>query len=141
MTIDAATGYFVLPVSIKGVVFDRSGRFLLGFNSRAEWELLGGRPDPDETSPQEVLRREIMEEAGIQVDVEDIVDAWIYQVEKEGSVLIVTYICRVSDDGLVKASAEHTSIQSFNVSDLENINMPDGYKISIRKAAETIGVL
>lgn len=32
-------------VSVKGVVFDRHGRVLLGLNDRDEWELLGGRLD------------------------------------------------------------------------------------------------
>ena len=42
---DGATTLF--PVSVKGVLF-RDGRVALVFNSRGEWELPGGKLEPDE---------------------------------------------------------------------------------------------
>jgi 8-oxo-dGTP diphosphatase len=53
-------------VSIKGLVVDETGRFLLTKEDTGEWELLGGGLDHNE-DPIEGLRREIHEEAGLKV--------------------------------------------------------------------------
>lgn len=53
-------------VSVKGVVIDEQGRYLLSLEDNGKWELLGGGLDHDE-DPQECLRREIKEETGLTV--------------------------------------------------------------------------
>jgi len=53
-------------VSIKGIVIDADGRFLLSRESNGEWELLGGGLDHGE-DPITGLKREIYEETGLEV--------------------------------------------------------------------------
>ncbi|MGH8726480.1 MAG: NUDIX domain-containing protein, partial [Burkholderiales bacterium] len=53
------------PVSIKGVVF-RDDRAILLRNERDEWELPGGKLEPEE-APAECCAREILEELSITV--------------------------------------------------------------------------
>lgn len=53
-------------VSVKAFITDDKGRFLLTQESNGKWELPGGGLDHGE-NPQEGLKREILEEAGLEV--------------------------------------------------------------------------
>lgn len=53
-------------VSVKGLVIDETGRFLLAKEDNGMWELLGGGLDHDE-DPILGLKREIYEETGLEV--------------------------------------------------------------------------
>lgn len=53
-------------VSVKGLVIDESGRFLLAREANGRWELLGGGLDHGE-DPIQGLKREIIEETGLEV--------------------------------------------------------------------------
>jgi 8-oxo-dGTP diphosphatase len=57
---------------LQGVVLDR-GRVLLAVRRELRgWELPGGAPRPGE-SPEDALRREVLEETGVEVEVEALV--------------------------------------------------------------------
>lgn len=53
-------------VSVKGIVIDETGRFLLAREDNGKWEMLGGGLDHDE-DPKKCLKREIREETGLQL--------------------------------------------------------------------------
>jgi len=53
-------------VSVKGIIVDETGRFLLAREDNGKWDMLGGGLDHGE-DPIEGLRREIAEETGIEV--------------------------------------------------------------------------
>lgn len=53
-------------VSIKGIVIDENGRFLLSKEDDGEWELLGVGLDHGE-DPKTCLTREVYEETGLKV--------------------------------------------------------------------------
>jgi 8-oxo-dGTP pyrophosphatase MutT (NUDIX family) len=116
---------------MKGIV-QLDGRFVLLRNERAEWELPGGRLEPGET-PEECVAREIEEELGLTVAADELIDAWVYPVTSESSVLVVTFGCTVIGGGDVRLSAEHDELGLFDIDDLESIPLPDGYRRSIRR--------
>ena len=126
---------FSPTVSIKGVVIVDDHVILLQ-NERGEWELPGGKPEPDET-PEDTVAREISEELDMSVTVGGIVDTWIYEVRTGVTVLVVTYRCsplittRVSD---LHLSHEHSRLGVFGALDLANIRLPLGYLRSIVRA-------
>ena len=120
-----------LAVSIKGVLAI-DGRFCLLRNARNEWELPGGRPEPDE-EPQTACVREIAEELGLDAEISHILDSWRYRVQPDRHVLIVTYACRPLAGVRPRTSDEHVEYGLFDAAEIDALVMPAGYKASIRR--------
>jgi 8-oxo-dGTP pyrophosphatase MutT (NUDIX family) len=58
---------FLLMPAVGGILRDEDGRVLLVQHVEGRWQLPGGAVDPDE-HPEEAIRREVLEEAGIVVE-------------------------------------------------------------------------
>ena len=126
------------PVSVKGVV-EVEGRVPLLRNERAEWELPGGRLEAGEAL-EAAVEREVLEELGLAVECRRLVDAWTYLPAGSGAaVVIVVYDCALRDRATttppLKWSAEHSNARWFDVAALAEVEMPEPYKRSIRRAA------
>jgi 8-oxo-dGTP pyrophosphatase MutT (NUDIX family) len=118
------------PVSVKGVVI-RGGKVILLRNEREEWELPGGKLEQAE-SPERCLAREIAEELQLVVEVESILDSWLYTIVPGVAVLVLTYGCVESSRAEPSLSSEHKELRWFPVSEIESLRMPEGYKASIK---------
>ncbi len=118
------------PVSVKGVVFVDGGVVLLR-NERDEWELPGGKLEHGE-DPADCLVREVGEELSIGVAAERILDCWRYEIAGRAEVVIVTYGCRALEGKAPRLSAEHKAVGTFAIDEIEGLNMPEGYRRSIR---------
>ena len=118
------------PVSIKGVLLD-GHRVALLENERGEWELPGGRLETDE-QPAVCLVREFVEELGVEVTVDRILDCWVCEVLPQRRVVIVTYAVRRLDHSALRVSTEHRRCGWFAIGELERLPMPEGYRRSIR---------
>jgi len=121
------------PVSVKGVVV-RHGRVILLKNDRNEWELPGGKLEPDET-PAACVAREVAEELQLHVEATQLLDSWIYTIAPGVHVLIVTYGCTETHEGRAVLSDEHSRLEWFPLEDVDSLDMPDGYKAAIRRWA------
>ena len=128
---DGATARF--PVSVKGVLL-RDDRVVLVDNPRGEWELPGGKLEPDET-PERCLAREISEELGLEVTVGPIVDAWVYRIGSV-DVLVVSYGCRAREWPETLASPEGKDVGLFAIGELDRLRLPSGYRAAIRRWAQ-----
>lgn len=93
--------------SFKAVLLDREMRVLLGTNPRGECELLGGRAEAQDASPQDTVRREVREEAGIDIVVGAIVDSWFYDIPGKGRVAVTSYLARPVGDVSLALGTEH----------------------------------
>ena len=121
------------PISIKGIV-TVNDKFVLLKNEREEWELPGGKIEIGESAEDGVVR-EIKEELNLDGEVDRLVDVWMYNILNKANVFIVTYLCKpiYLDESKVQISHEHKEFGFFEFSELENLNMPEGYKNSIKK--------
>ena len=119
------------PVSVKGIVV-RDGAVILVKNRRQEWELPGGKLEPDE-SPERCVAREIEEELGLAARAEAMIDAWVYTITPGTLVLMLTYGCVETAARSVVLSDEHTEVGWFTLADVDALRMPDGYKTSIAR--------
>lgn len=120
------------PVSVKGVV-GWDGRVVVLRNRRGEWELPGGRLDETDASPEAALRRELVEELGLDVEVGPLVDSWIYAVEGT-RVLILTFACTAERPQRLGHSDEHVDVAEFDPDRLREESIPEGYLRSIAAA-------
>ncbi len=120
-------------VSVKGVI-GWDDEFVVLRNDRDEWELPGGRLDDTDQSPKQALSREMREELGLDVEVGDAVDSWIYNVQGH-RVLILTYRCSASKPKSLTFSDEHSDVALLSVDDLRQEAFPPGYLASIERVA------
>jgi 8-oxo-dGTP pyrophosphatase MutT (NUDIX family) len=127
-----------VDTSFKAVVFDSAHRVLLGMNPRREWELLGGRADPRDRGPADTIRRELREEAGIEVVVGDLIDIWYLDIPSGGRVAVASYQAWSAEPESITSSDEHTQLAFFELDRLDRLNLPDGYATTIRLASERV---
>lgn len=117
------------PISVKGVL-GWNGRFVVLRNPRDEWELPGGRLDPEDADLPSALRREIEEELNITATIGPIIDSWVYDLAGK-RVVIVTYGCTADEPDSLWHSEEHSEVAMLTLDELRNSPMPDGYLRSI----------
>jgi 8-oxo-dGTP pyrophosphatase MutT (NUDIX family) len=121
------------PTSIKGVLL-LDGRVLLVKNSRDEWELPGGRGEAGEGHAR-TLEREFSEELSVDVVIADQIDSYLFEVIPGRHVFIITYGCTLVGEFKPEISHEHSEHRLWPVGRLSEINLPSGYRRSIKKWA------
>ncbi|SEG70001.1 mutator mutT protein [Thermomonospora echinospora] len=126
-------GYFEyqLPVSVK-LIIDYGGKVPLLKNEREEWELPGGKLEVGER-PDECVAREVEEELGLTVKVEDLVDTWVYEITPLRHVFIVTYGAHYTGFQTPRSSNEHKALGLFSPGEVGGLTMPEQYKTSIKR--------
>jgi 8-oxo-dGTP pyrophosphatase MutT (NUDIX family) len=126
------------PISIKGVLV-HDGCVLLLLNERGEWDLPGGRPDPDEDH-RAALKREVREEAGLEVEVGAALEGHLFEVLPGRVVRIEAFVCRLIGTSDVTVSREHLETRWVPVTELgETVaghRLPAGYLGAIRQAID-----
>jgi 8-oxo-dGTP pyrophosphatase MutT (NUDIX family) len=131
------------PVTVKGVVFE-GNRVWLRLNERGEWELPGGKPDPElDKTLEDTVVRELDEELGFQVEPLEKVGESIYELENQrGEVVgvnVISYLCRfiakVGEQEL-EGEAGKAEFNTFDLDEVSELNMPSFYKEAINVAWE-----
>ena len=127
------------PVSVKGVLI-RQGRVLLLLNERGEWDLPGGRPDAGEDH-RTALRREVLEETGLAVEVGAALDEHLFEVLPGRFVRILPFVCVLTGGGGdVVLSHEHHETRWLPLAELSQCihghPLPAGYLGAIRQAID-----
>lgn len=122
---------WLIPISIKGIIFNPNNEVLLLKNERHYWELPGGRIEKNE-QPEETLVREIKEELNLVVQVHQLIDAYVYEVINGKYVFIVAYECHYNNQDII-LSEEHNEFGWFTIEKLESIQISDEYTTVIKK--------
>jgi 8-oxo-dGTP diphosphatase len=106
-------------ISSSGLIMDQTGRILMVKRSDLDtflpgvYELPGGGTDFNE-DPIEGLKREIMEETGIEVNVKHPLTTFSFMMEHEGvdkHTVEIIYLCGIDRDQEVRLSEEHSAFK------------------------------
>lgn len=111
-------------ISVKGVVFDKDGRFLLAKEENGFWELLGGGLEHGE-DPIECLKREIHEETGLTVTfVSPKPQYFITSPKKSNASWIANIVYEIKLDNYnFIASDECTELRFFSAQEAKKVNL------------------
>lgn len=123
-------GKNTFSVSIKGILY-QDGKYLLRKNQRNEFELLGGRLEVDDVSPEDRVIKEFLEESGVEIKVETHREPWLYEIAKK-NIIIVPYLCTVLKCPRDLEDKDGGTIYWVEKDALDAIHMPIGYLDSIR---------
>ena len=124
----------------KAVIINRKGLILVikraGDETHLEnlWDVPGGRFDYEET-PQEGLKREIMEEAGLEAEVIEPVTSWTFMRDNGEQVFGTTFLCE-PENPEIKLGEEHTDFQWVRKEELDSLEMHDELREGLKKAHE-----
>ena len=132
-----------IAVANKAVI-KAKGKYLILLKSDLEdvnpnsYDLPGGRMSYGE-KPEEALKREVKEEAGLEVKVKGITDVWSFVMDDRKLQLVgITWACTAQNTE-VKLSPEHSSFEWISYEEIQNSRdkYPDWFINSV-KVAETI---
>lgn len=111
-------------VSIKGLVIDQTGRFLLTKENNGKWELPGGGLEHGE-DPYSGLKREIKEETGLEVIQVSTSPKYFITARRQGHdtyIANVIYEIKLKDLDFV-ASDECQDLRFFNIDEARRENI------------------
>jgi mutator protein MutT len=124
----------------KAVIINEKGLILLikraGDETHLEnlWDVPGGRFEHGE-KPQQGLKREVMEESGLEVEVMDPVTSWTFMRDNGEQVFGTTFLCE--PEGLeVELGDEHTDFQWVEKKELDDLPMHDELREGLKKTHE-----
>ena len=120
-----------LQVGVKILLKNKSGKYLVALRSAekypeagAQWEMVGGRINPG-VSLRENLKREVMEETGLEITSEPKLIAAQDIIRPHKHIVRLTYSGFA--EGEVKLSDEHTEYKWLNMDDLLKLESLDKY--------------
>lgn len=110
--------------------------------SRGNYELPGGRVDFGETI-EAAFTREMKEELGFEkVKIGNFINAWTFLHDRSEAYyhFMILDFEIFTDEKDIKISSEHTDYKWIGEDELDNINMREGHKESLRKFFKKISV-
>lgn len=114
-------------VAAGGIIFNEKNQVLLIKNPRKGWEYPGGQIEVGETIP-DGLKREIKEESGVDVEIEDIVRIYSNTKKKKGfngvklvpTIVTIDFICKYISGDLT-ISDESSKVKWFSIESAKEI--------------------
>ncbi|MFB6180464.1 MAG: NUDIX domain-containing protein [Candidatus Nanohalobium sp.] len=124
----------------KAVIVNEKGLILVikraGDETHLEnlWDVPGGRFNYGET-PQEGLKREVREEAGLEIEVLEPIKSWTFMRDSGEQVFGTTFLCE--PEGFeIELGDEHTDFQWVEKEELDRIEMHDDLREGLKLAHE-----
>jgi len=134
-------GFLLMP-SVAAIIRDGDGRVLLVQHVEGRWQMPGGAVDPDER-PEEAIRREVREEARVDVEVGDVLGVFggpeyrvTYANGDEAGWVVAVYSARIAGGGS-PAAGDPDEIQSvgwFSPAEIEALPL----HVSTRRTLEAV---
>ncbi len=125
---------------VVGVVKCQKRGFLLVRRSKNEtfsgtWEFGGGAVEENE-SLREAVKREILEETSLRVDIVDKGDPYFDEYSKGGTLKLHPFLLEVDEDEGVELSQEHDRHKWLEIEELDNFETMDDLM-----ALESLGLI
>jgi 8-oxo-dGTP diphosphatase len=135
------TKNIVQKVVVGGVIFNDNKVLIVQRNSNEDvfpnlWELPSGKKEVLETA-DDALIREIFEETGIKVKIIMPFDIFNYQIEKPDAIkdsTQINYLVKLENNSEVKLSSEHQKFAWINEAEVDDYNLSESTKNTIKKA-------
>lgn len=121
----------IIYFATKALIINKD-KFLIMHKSNIKeniWELPGGRMEFGE-SAEETLKREVLEETGLFVYQEKILDTWDY-IGKDYQITGIIYLCKV-DKIDIKLSDEHDEYKWVDLNKESISYMHEVYKVRMK---------
>ncbi len=115
----------VYKISVKAFILNPKKELLLikrkesEIHAANEWEIPGGRLEEKE-SIEEGLKREVKEEAGIDVNVLFPLKIKHYIREDKQKIATITFLCTTKKNQEIKLSSEHSEHKWLNINKVQN---------------------
>jgi 8-oxo-dGTP diphosphatase len=127
-----------IVTSVVAVIVDEEGRVLLTRRSIAPfrnlWVMPGGKIDLGEPM-LDALKREVREEVGIEVDVDDLIDVFEHVTPGEDKYhfVIIYYLCRPLSCCIVHNEDEVSEVAWVALHDLAGYHLAEGASFILEK--------
>ncbi len=122
----------------KAVIIRDDGKILVIKRANDEthlqnyWDVPGGSFDYGE-HPVEGLKREVREEAGIEVEVIKPIYSWTFTRDSGEQIFGTTFLCE-TDETEVELGDEHTDYRWVEIAELDDLSMHDELRESLNLA-------
>jgi len=127
-----------IVTSVVAVILDDEGQVLLTRRNvapfKGEWVMPGGKIDLGEPIVK-ALRREVMEEVGLEVEVEDIIDVFEHVTPGDDNYhfIILYYLCRPLSCDISRNHDEVAEARWVSQGDSAGYQMPEGTRFILEK--------
>lgn len=128
-------------LAVKGIIKRSDGKILVLKRSSEDdhkpnvWETVGGGMDREET-PQEALQREILEETGLMVKVEQPFNVFTFKKDTGEFKVGITFLCNFVS-GEVKLSHEHSDFRWIDPKEFAEMESVPSLHEEIARYADT----
>jgi len=112
-------------VSIKGII-ELNGKLLLRKNERHEYEFLGGRLEKNDISVASRLFTEFKEESGIEIEILEHREPWLYEIGLK-NIVIVPYLCKAVNIPDTLTDEDGGTLHWIRKEEINTLFMPQGY--------------
>ncbi len=111
---------------VTAAFIEKDGRILMAKRlpkgtEGGKWEFPGGKIEPGE-DPRHCMQRELMEELGIQVEVDDVLEV-VSTVKESRHLILIYFECRITGGELT--AIECQDFKWFGPSDIAMLDMPE----------------
>jgi mutator protein MutT len=136
--------YPKIPMAGVGAIVIRGGEVLLIKRGRppalGKWSIPGGLVELGE-SLEAAIRREVLEESGLEVQVVDLVAALDRVIpDRKGQIeyhyILLDFLCEAPSSGAPKAGTDAEECRFVPIGDLRSYDMTEGTEEVIRRAFE-----
>lgn len=129
-----------LGVAVKGII-RRDGKILVLRRAANEehkpniWETVGGRIDEGEV-PEEALRREILEETNLEVEIEEPFNIFNFKRDTGEFIVGITFLCDWVSGEVQVSEEEHSEFKWIESREFENMESVPSLHSEIKKYSE-----